>query len=100
MARPPVDGLEIAGGVARVSGALALDRIGALLRELEPLLARGEIRVLDVAGARNADSAALALLFACRRRAAAHGRALRISALPEALTALARLYGVDALLAP
>ena len=100
MARPPIDGLEIAGDVARVSGVLAPDRIALLLRELEPLLARGEIGALDVTGVRHADSAALALLFACRRRAAAHGHALRISALPEALTALAQLYGVDALLAP
>ncbi len=100
MARPSIDGLEIAGSSARVSGVLALDSVPALLRELEPLLARGEIVTLDVGAARNADSAALAFLFACRRRAAAHGHALRLSALPEALTALARLYGVDALLAP
>ena len=100
MARPSIDGLEIAGGSARVSGVLALDSVPSLLRELEPPLARGEIVVLDVAAARNADSAALAFLFACRRRAAAHGHALRLSALPEALTALARLYGVDTLLAP
>lgn len=100
MARSSIEGLEIGGGSARVSGVLALESVPALLRELEPLLARGEVAVLDVGAARSPDSAALAFLFACRRRASAHGHALRISAVPEALTALARLYGVEALLAP
>ena len=97
MTRPSIEGLEVSGGSARVSGVLALESVASLLGALEPLLARGEISSLDVTAARSPDSAALAFLFACRRRAAAHGRALHISALPQALTALAALYGVDAL---
>ncbi len=99
MTRPSVDGLEISGGAARVSGTLAAERAPALLRALEPLLARGEINFLDVSAAQHADSAALAFIFACRRRARARGHTLRISALPSALAALAKLYGVETLLA-
>lgn len=98
MTRASVDGIEISGSSARLTGMLALESAAALLAELEPRLARGEITSLDVAAARNPDSAALAFLFACRRRAAAHGHALHIAALPPTLAALATLYGVERLI--
>lgn len=44
------------------------------------------------------DSSALAVLLECQRMARAKGRAFAVQSLPERLTELARLYGVDALL--
>ncbi|MDR1424147.1 MAG: STAS domain-containing protein [Azoarcus sp.] len=52
----------------------------------------------DCGGLGEIDSSALALLLAWLRRAKARGTKVELRALPEALLALARLYGVDTLL--
>ncbi|KGM39802.1 hypothetical protein JY96_06510 [Aquabacterium sp. NJ1] len=44
------------------------------------------------------DSSALAVLLECQRMARAKGRAFAVQSLPQRLTELARLYGVDGLL--
>lgn len=44
------------------------------------------------------DSSALAVLLECQRMARAKGRAFAVQSLPPKLSALAKLYGVDALL--
>jgi phospholipid transport system transporter-binding protein len=59
-----------------------------------PLPTRG---VVDLAGLEHADSAALAVLLALRRRAIAEGGDLAFESVPESIVALARVYGVDAL---
>ncbi|WP_159910809.1 STAS domain-containing protein [Pantoea sp. 18069] len=46
------------------------------------------------------DSSALAVLLDCRRAALAAGKSLAVAGLPAGLQAMARLYGVQALLAP
>lgn len=54
--------------------------------------------VVDLSSVRRADSAALSVLLAARRRALAKGVECRIVGLPEDLRTLARLYGVEPLL--
>jgi phospholipid transport system transporter-binding protein len=55
--------------------------------------------VVDCAGIVVADSAAVAVLLALKRRAAAEGSALAFANLPAQLSALAAVYGVDTILA-
>lgn len=64
----------------------------ALKRESEPLL------VIDASQLKRFDSSALAVLLECRRLADAWGKRFELRELPAQLEALARLYGVDALL--
>jgi phospholipid transport system transporter-binding protein len=46
------------------------------------------------------DTSALAVLLECRREALAEGKSFVVQGLPQALTGMAGLYGVDVLLAP
>jgi len=59
-----------------------------------PLPTRG---VADLAGLAHADSAALAVLLALKRRADVEGAGLAFASVPDTLVSLARVYGVDAL---
>ena len=54
-------------------------------------------REVDLAGLTHADSAALAVLLALKRRAAADGAKIAFTSVPDTLVSLARVYGVDAL---
>jgi phospholipid transport system transporter-binding protein len=54
--------------------------------------------VIDASGLQEFDSAALAVLLACRRQAQAAGRRLSVQQVPVKLAALAKLYGVHTLL--
>jgi phospholipid transport system transporter-binding protein len=54
--------------------------------------------VVDFSGMTHADSSALAVVMAIKRRATAQGRALSIQGLPAALRSLAVVYGVENLL--
>jgi phospholipid transport system transporter-binding protein len=78
-------------------GAVTVDTVGALLRDLQPQLAAG-MDTLDFSGVDQTDSAALALVFSAMRQAQRAGHAFTCSQLPPGLTALAELYGVSALL--
>jgi phospholipid transport system transporter-binding protein len=53
--------------------------------------------VVDLAGLTHADSAALPVLLAIKRRAEGEGASLAFASVPDALVSLARVYGVDAL---
>jgi phospholipid transport system transporter-binding protein len=81
----------------RIAGAVTVDSVGGLLRELQPQLAGG-IETLDFSGVETADSAALALIFSAMRQARLAGRTLACTGLPASFTTLAELYGVSALL--
>jgi phospholipid transport system transporter-binding protein len=81
----------------RIEGAVTVDSVGGLLRELQPHLAQG-VATLDFSGVGAADSAALAMVFSAMRQAAESGRALSLTGLPESFTTLAELYGVADLL--
>jgi phospholipid transport system transporter-binding protein len=81
----------------RIDGAVTVDSVGGLLRELQPQLAKG-IDTLDFSGVETADSAALALIFSAMRQARQAGRTLACTGLPASFTTLAELYGVAELL--
>jgi phospholipid transport system transporter-binding protein len=81
----------------RIAGAVTVDSVGSLLRELQPRLAGG-VETLDFSGVESADSAALALIFSAMRQARQAGRTLSCTGLPPSFTTLAELYGVAELL--
>jgi phospholipid transport system transporter-binding protein len=70
------------------------------LRMLAQALQRepDEAVVIDASGLEQLDTSALAVLLECRRLAQAWGKEFQLRRAPQKLTALARLYGVDALL--
>ena len=81
------------GDAWRYEGALVLDNAARVLAEADslPLPASG---VVDFAALERADSVALAVIMALRRRATAEGRALSVRNLPAGLSSLALAYGV------
>jgi phospholipid transport system transporter-binding protein len=85
------------GTRCRISGAVTVDSVGGLLRELQPQLAQG-VDTLDFSGVETADSAALTLIFSAMRQARQAGRSLACTGLPTSFATLAELYGVSELL--
>ena len=61
-----------------------------------PLPADG---IVDLAGMTHADSSALALLLALKRRANVEGARLAFKSIPQGLHALAHVYGIEDMLA-
>lgn len=59
----------------------------------------GDVWRIDAAAVQQLDTSALAVLLECARIAAAGGRRFEITGVPPRLAELARLYGVDGLLA-
>jgi len=90
----PAGGFVALDDAWRYEGSLTLDNATAVMAASDalPLPTSGRV---DMAGVAPADSAALAIVMALRRRALAEGRALRIENLPAALESLAVVYGVD-----
>jgi len=80
-------------------GALTFDGAMAVLRASDRL-ALPASGTVDLGGMAHADSAALAVLLALRRRAEAEGRKLAFAGVPPMLDSLARVYGIDTLIAP
>lgn len=80
-----------------VSGPMTLGHAAVLLREGAAAIGEGA-RVVDLAGAEDLDSSALALLLAWLRQAREAKRELVFDHLPQGLTSIARLYGVSELL--
>ena len=80
---------------------LTLDTAAGALRALhgEPAAAGGAALTIDASALTRFDSAALALLLQARRLAQASGRAFAVHGAPAPLLQLARLYGVQQLLA-
>ena len=92
---PTSGAFAAAGDRWTFSGALTFDDATAVLEPPSalPLPASG---VVDMAGLAHADSAALAVLLALRRRATAEGASrCPSSALPPMLDSLARVYGIE-----
>ena len=69
-----------------------------LVASLTSQLANGGEAVLDASALSQFDSSALAVILACRRAVLARGAQLRITGLPERAQALAKVYGLSALL--
>ncbi len=78
-------------------GALTMDTAAhalAFARSM-PLPSTG---VVDFAHITHADSAALAVMIALKRRGSAEGRPIELAGLPATLSSLAVVYGVESLL--
>ena len=84
----------------RIPETLTLDGAAAVLADLARALPAeaGATATVDASGLQRFDSAALAVLLACRRLAQAAGKGFAVHAAPPKLAELARLYGLDALL--
>ena len=81
-----------------LSGAVTLGNVAGLLEEGRRHVDEG-VRTVDLGEVTEMDSALLALLLAWLREARAHDATLEFERPPEALRTIARLYGVDALIA-
>jgi len=91
----PVAGTFTADGDAwRFEGALTLENAAAVLAASQavPFPASGRV---ELGGLARADSAALAVVMALRRRARAEGRTLILDDMPPVLVSLADVYGVE-----
>jgi len=88
---------DASGSRWEYTGALTFADARAAMAAADALAlpAGGEI---DLNGIDAVDSAAIAVLLALKRRAAAEGRRLTFSHVPAALTALADVYGVEDML--
>ncbi|OYY92588.1 MAG: hypothetical protein B7Y41_15405 [Hydrogenophilales bacterium 28-61-23] len=75
-----------------LAGDLVLDNATRLLAEGEAAIGAGST-IFDLTGVGRMDSSALSLLLALRRRA--NGKSLQFRNMPDSLTSLARLYGID-----
>ena len=87
-----------------LSGPVTLANVAQVLEEGRRHLEEGRrrqdegVRVVDLAGVTEMDSALLALLLAWLRDARRRERVFEIANPPESLRTIARLYGVDGLL--
>lgn len=82
-----------------VQGRLTIDTVPALFEAGLQRLAAEDL-VVDLSQVEAVDSAAVSMLLGWLRAAQRNQRTLRVTALPEDLLSLARLYGVADLLPP
>ena len=75
-------------------GALTFDNAAAV-REAANAMPLPKSGRVDLAGLEHADSAALAVMFALKRRARAERHRIAFERMPAMLAALARVYGVE-----
>jgi len=80
-----------------LTGPVTLANVAAVLEEGRRHLEDG-VDSVDLAGVTEMDSALLALLLAWMREAKSRERSLTLANPPQALSTIARLYGVDTLL--
>jgi phospholipid transport system transporter-binding protein len=80
-----------------VGGPVTLANVTSLLEEGRRHLREG-VRTVDLSEVTEMDSSLLAALLAWLRDARAGGQEIAFANLPDALSTLARLYGVDGLL--
>jgi len=81
-----------ADSITNLNAALVQEQGAAAIRS-------GDAQV-DFSAVRRCDTAAVACVLAWLREARAAGRTLELVALPDDLMSLAKLYGVDQLIAP
>lgn len=79
------------------AGALTFDDAMSVL-EASATLPLPPSGVVDLSGVAHADSAALAVLLALRRRATAENARLSFASVPPMLDSLARVYGIEEIL--
>jgi phospholipid transport system transporter-binding protein len=84
----------------QLPATVTLREASALERSVEAALAAGDgPLVIDASMLGSFDTSLIAVLLQARRLAQAAGRAVTVSGAPAQLAQLARLYGVDQLLA-
>lgn len=86
-------------GTLALSGALSFATAAAALRELSTALQPGDRARLDLAAVGVCDSAGLACLLAVLAEARGRGQTVSLQHVPEGLRTLARVSGVESLLA-
>jgi phospholipid transport system transporter-binding protein len=86
-----------AGDRWMLGGALNVDTAASVL-EASRAAALPGTGIVSLASVDSVDSAAVAVLLAWRRRAAAEGKELSFTDVPASLSALALLYGVEELI--
>ena len=82
----------------RVTGSLDFDSVPRLYARNAELLSAGRL-TLDLSGVERANSAGVALLLEWRREARRRGVELTLRGVPETVMRVARLSGVEELLA-
>ena len=90
-------GFTAVDGRWRYAGALTFDDAAEVFAASQAM-ALPPGGVVDFTAMTHADSSALAVVIALKRRAAAEGRALSAKGLPPSLHSLAVVYGVENLL--
>lgn len=88
-----------APGVLALSGALSFATAAAALQALDEALQPGDRARLDLAGVSSCDSAGLACLLAVLAEARRRGHTLSLQHITDGLRTLARVSGVEGLLA-
>ena len=87
-------------GQCVLSGALTLESVPWLWKELETTGLLADAREVDLSGVHAADSAGLALLMAWKAHSLKRGGSLAFSGVPENLLALAALTDAQSMLVP
>lgn len=77
-----------------VTGEVLVDNANLILMKSAEFKMSGDIEV-DFAGVSNVDTSALSLMLEWQRRAVATGSKIKFSNLPENLSSLADLYGIE-----
>jgi phospholipid transport system transporter-binding protein len=90
---------QVGAGRSRLTGPLTFDTVPQLLQQKPQLFADGGTVELDLAGVERSDSAGLALLVSWVRQARQHGGAITFLNVPDQLIGLAKVGGVEQILA-
>jgi phospholipid transport system transporter-binding protein len=85
--------IETQGNTLRISGAMTLENVNALLNETSSAFTSDNMQV-DLSGVSEVDSTAVSLLFEWLRQARARNTSLVFVNVPPNLVSIATLYGV------
>ncbi len=86
-------------GLIRVSGVLDFQSVPALWGECANLFDTQADLQVDLSRVERSNSAGLAFLITCLREAERRGKGIHFANIPEQMLAIARVSGVDTLLA-
>ena len=90
--------ISLVGDCAHVSGKLVINEVAGALEEGRSLISNGVVK-FDLAKVTDADSSALAVIFAWQREAKRRQVDVSFSNPPASLFSLAEVYGVSDFLA-